>query len=144
MVHLTIYSQTGKNCKTRFLHTSVWIYLFICCFFFCLFGHLPFLLLSHINLWRKSLHRIYTILIQYVYTGLLSNSLDSSQECPLNFFFLLLFFKSSNSILIFFTVLLFLIWLGNLYQKHTTLLAKKSYWFVDLVFNCKFPVQGEI
>ena len=70
----------------------LWInfYLFICLLW--LLGNLPFSLSSCFNLWKKyieSLHRIYTLFIQYLYTDQIqsSNSSDSSPKCPLKFLF---------------------------------------------------------
>ena len=82
----------GKICDWNFLQLYFWCQLYIR--YFC------FLLSSHVNLKKKrSLHRIYTLLIQYLYTNkiLWSNSSDNSQKYPLNLFFLPFFLKSSNS-----------------------------------------------
>ena len=51
---------------------------------------------SHLDLSKNSLHKTYTLLIQYLYTDQIpfSNSFDSSQKCPLKFFFLPFFLKS--------------------------------------------------
>ena len=66
---------------------------------------------------------------------MLSNSFYSSQKCTLKFFFLISFCKiilfDSN----FFTLLLFLIWLGSLFEKYVTLSAIKSNCLTGLVFE---------
>ena len=92
------------------LSSLLLIYLFL----LCLFGHLCFLLSSHI-----------TKHYQYINQILISNSTDSPKKYSIKFFFLF-FLKSSNLILKFSTLLQFLIWLGNFIQKYITLLAKKK------------------
>ena len=46
-----------------------------------------FTIFSHQPLKKETLHRIYTLVIQYEYTDqiLISNSSDSFPKCPLNF-----------------------------------------------------------
>ena len=75
--------------------------------FLCLLKHPCFYYLRPSTLKKESLHRTYTLL-----------QIKSCEAIhPLKFFFLLLFLKSSNLILKFVTLLLFLIWLGNLLQS---------------------------
>ena len=65
------------------------------------------------------------ILIQYLYTDqILLRNLLFPKNALLNSFSYHFFLKSSNLILKFSTLLLFLIWLDNLFPKYITLLAK--------------------
>ena len=75
---------------------------------FTSFSHQPF------KTKKESLRWTRTILVQYLYTDQIL--FDSSQKCPLWFFFQQLFLIS-NLMLFFFRLLLFLIWLSNLFQE---------------------------
>ena len=141
MLTLNTYMKAFSSCLLLIIHVQCIkiIKIIIICLLY-LFGHIHFLLSFKK---KESLHR--TILMQNIFTDQI---LLNSQKCSLKFFFLPLFLKSSNLILKSFTLLLFLIWLSNLFQKYFTLLAKKSNWLVDLFFeiyfDSKFLVWREI
>ena len=93
---------------------------------------------THINLKERETHRqrqriftqnIYTQLIQCLCTNeiLFSNSSDNSQKCNLNFFFLPFFSEIIQfNLKVLFILLLFLIWLSNLFQKYIALNNNKK------------------
>ena len=105
--------------------------LFICLFVMPLSKYPLYYLLTSIFRNRKEkrkefLRGTYALLLQYQYADqiLSSNSSNSSPKFLLKFFFLPLFLKPSNWFATFFTLLLFLIWLGNLFQYiYVTLLV---------------------
>ena len=102
------------------------IIIFIMYYLFAmhLLRYLPFISRQDL-IFKKSLHRTYTLLI-YLYSDqiLFNNSSDSSKNDLLNSFSYHFFLKSSELFVKFSTLLRLLIWLGNLFRKYITLLAK--------------------
>ena len=84
------------------------------------------------------------IIIQYPCPDkiLLNNSSDIFQKSSLNYFFNIVSEIIQFSLEIF-TLLSFLNWLGSLFQKYMTLLAKISYLILEIYLDSKFTFRRE-